>query len=193
MGVFATRSPFRPNGLGLSSVVLERIQWDTPEGPVLHVRGADLVSGTPIFDIKPYLAYTDSHPEAAGGFTAGLAGEKLRVACPEPLLAAVPPESAVLFDSVTACLACQMFSGPSPDAAAPERTAEELLAVSRRVRHLVCVCDEIWRDGVTYETWTETYRRGLAAVCRALAAEFDAVAELSAGCVRMWKGELPDA
>ena len=92
MGVFATRSPFRPNGLGLSSVVLERIQWDTPEGPVLHVRGADLVSGTPIFDIKPYLAYTDSHPEAAGGFTAGLAGEKLRVACPEPLLAAVPPE-----------------------------------------------------------------------------------------------------
>ena len=92
MGVFATRSPFRPNGLGLSSVVLERIQWDTPEGPVLHVRGADLVSGTPIFDIKPYLAYTDSHPEAAGGFTAGLAGEKLRVVCPEPLLEAVPPE-----------------------------------------------------------------------------------------------------
>ena len=76
---------------------------------------------------------------------------------------------------------------------APERTAEELLAVSRSVRHLVCVCDEIWRDGVTYETWTETYRRGLAAVCRTLAAEFDAVAELSAGCVRMWKGELPDA
>lgn len=99
----------------------------------------------------------------------------------------------MLFDSVTACLACQMFSGPSPDAAAPERTAEELLAVSRRVRHLVCVCDEIWRDGVTYETWTETYRRGLAAVCRVLAAEFDAVAELSAGCVRIWKGELPDA
>ena len=59
---------------------------------MLHVRGADLVSGTPIFDIKPYLAYTDSHPEAAGGFTAGLAGEKLRVVCPEQLLAAVPPE-----------------------------------------------------------------------------------------------------
>ena len=75
----------------------------------------------------------------------------------------------------------------------PDYTAEELLAVSRRVRHLVCVCDEIWRDGVTYETWTETYRRGLAAVCRVLAAEFDAVAELSAGCVRIWKGELPDA
>ena len=85
MGVFATRSPFRPNGLGLSSVALERIEWDTPEGPVLHVRGADLVSGTPIFDIKPYLAYTDSHPDAAGGFTAGLAGES-----PASLLDAVP-------------------------------------------------------------------------------------------------------
>ena len=71
MGVFATRSPFRPNGLGLSSVALARIEWDTPEGPVLHVRGADLVSGTPIFDIKPYLAYTDSHPEAAGGGASG--------------------------------------------------------------------------------------------------------------------------
>ena len=90
MGVFATRSPFRPNGLGLSSVVLERIEWDTPEGPVLHVRGADLVSGTPIFDIKPYLAYTDSHPEASGGFTAGLAGEGLTVECPAALLDAVP-------------------------------------------------------------------------------------------------------
>lgn len=90
MGVFATRSPFRPNGLGLSSVALERIEWDTPEGPVLHVRGADLVSGTPIFDIKPYLAYTDSHPDAAGGFTAGLAGERLTVECPAALLDAVP-------------------------------------------------------------------------------------------------------
>lgn len=90
MGVFATRSPFRPNGLGLSSVALERIEWDTPEGPVLHVRGADLVSGTPIFDIKPYLAYTDSHPDAAGGFTAGLAGESLTVECPATLLDAVP-------------------------------------------------------------------------------------------------------
>ena len=87
MGVFATRSPFRPNGLGLSSVVLERIQWDTPEGPVLHVRGADLVSGTPIFDIKPYLAYADSYPDAAGGFTGGDAGEMLAVDFPPELLA----------------------------------------------------------------------------------------------------------
>ena len=71
-------------------MALERIEWDTPEGPVLHVRGADLVSGTPIFDIKPYLAYTDSHPDAAGGFTAGLAGERLTVECPASLLDAVP-------------------------------------------------------------------------------------------------------
>lgn len=92
MGVFATRSPFRPNALGLSSVRLDRVELDPALGPVLHVSGADLMDGTPIFDIKPYLAYTDSHPEAAGGFTAGLAGEKLRVVCPEQLLAAVPPE-----------------------------------------------------------------------------------------------------
>lgn len=73
-------------------MALTRIEWDTPEGPVLHVRGADLVSGTPIFDIKPYLAYTDSHPDAAGGFTAGLAGERLAVSCPVELLEALPPE-----------------------------------------------------------------------------------------------------
>ena len=90
MGVFATRSPFRPNGLGLSSVVLERIQWDTPEGPVLHVRGADLVSGTPIFDIKPYLAYTDAHPEARGGFA--LTTDAVRVDCPAQLLDKLPEE-----------------------------------------------------------------------------------------------------
>ena len=86
-----------------------------------------------------------------------------------------------------------MFSGPQPDAAAAARTARELLTVSRHPRHFVCVCDELWRDGVTYEPWTEHYRRGLAEISRALAAEFDAVAELAAGCVRVWKGELPDA
>ena len=69
MGVFATRSPFRPNHLGLSSVRLTAVEPDTPQGPVLHVLGADLVDGTPIFDIKPYLPYTDSHPDADRGFT----------------------------------------------------------------------------------------------------------------------------
>ena len=69
MGVFATRSPFRPNALGLSSVRLDRVELDPALGPVLHVSGADLMDGTPIFDIKPYLPYTDSHPDAVGGFT----------------------------------------------------------------------------------------------------------------------------
>ncbi len=66
IGVFATRSPFRPNEIGLSSVRLDRVELNTPDGPVLHISGADLMDGTPIFDIKPYLAYTDSHPEARG-------------------------------------------------------------------------------------------------------------------------------
>ena len=69
VGVFATRSPFRPNPIGLSCVQLSRIDLDSPDGPVLWVRGADLMDGTPIFDIKPYLPFADSHPEASGGFT----------------------------------------------------------------------------------------------------------------------------
>lgn len=68
VGVFASRSPFRPNGLGLSSVRLDRVEWDTPRGPVLHVLGADLMDGTPVYDIKPYVTYADSHPEARSGF-----------------------------------------------------------------------------------------------------------------------------
>lgn len=68
VGVFATRSPFRPNALGLSCVKLDGVDI-TSEGPVLHVSGADLMDGTPIFDIKPYVPYADAHPEASGGFT----------------------------------------------------------------------------------------------------------------------------
>ena len=68
MGVFATRSPFRPNPIGLSCVRLERVDLHTPKGPVLVVAGADLMDGTPIYDIKPYLAFSDSHPEAKSGF-----------------------------------------------------------------------------------------------------------------------------
>lgn len=79
IGVFATRSPFRPNPIGLSSVVLERIEYTDDRGPVLHVRGADLMDGTPIFDIKPYVAYADSHPGASGGFTDTAEFKKLRV------------------------------------------------------------------------------------------------------------------
>ncbi len=68
LGVFATRSPFRPNPLGLSCVKLERVEWDGPQGPVLHILGADLVDGTPIYDIKPYVPYADCRPEATEGF-----------------------------------------------------------------------------------------------------------------------------
>ena len=89
-GVFATRSPFRPNPIGLSSVKLERIEIDTKLGPVLHVSGADLMDGTPIYDIKPYIAYTDSHPEAISGFASKPAEYLLEVEFPEELLQKVP-------------------------------------------------------------------------------------------------------
>ncbi len=82
-GVFATRSPFRPNPLGLSSVKLEKIELDSPEGPLLFVSGADLMDGTPIYDIKPYIPYADSHPEATGGFTDTTEKRKVEVIIPE--------------------------------------------------------------------------------------------------------------
>ena len=91
MGVFATRSPFRPNNLGLSSVRLERVELHTPEGPVLHVSGADLMDGTPIFDIKPYIPYADCHPDAQAGFTAQLDERMVTVECPPELLQRCPP------------------------------------------------------------------------------------------------------
>lgn len=92
MGVFATRSPFRPNSIGLSSVKLNRIELQSPNGPVLYVSGADILSGTPIFDVKPYLAYTDSHPDASGGFSLSSKEEILKVDFPENLLQQIPPQ-----------------------------------------------------------------------------------------------------
>lgn len=86
MGVFATRSPFRPNALGLSSVKLIKIQYDGEWGPTLWVSGADLMDKTPIYDIKPYLPYADSHPEAKGGFTDCSEGRQLQVSFPRELL-----------------------------------------------------------------------------------------------------------
>lgn len=91
MGVFATRSPFRPNAIGLSSVRLERIETDPVLGPVLHVRGADLMDGTPILDIKPYLPYTDSHSDARGGFAPG-PQIFLKVRATPGVLAPIPPD-----------------------------------------------------------------------------------------------------
>jgi tRNA-Thr(GGU) m(6)t(6)A37 methyltransferase TsaA len=89
-GVFATRSPFRPNPIGLSSVKLEKIEMDPKLGPVLHVSGADLMDGTPIYDIKPYIAYTDSHPDAISGFASKPAEYLLEVTIPDDLLDKIP-------------------------------------------------------------------------------------------------------
>lgn len=86
MGVFATRSPYRPNDIGLSSVILEKIEFDEQKGPVLYVAGADLVDGTPIYDIKPYIAYADSHPEASEGFAGAVKNKELQVVFPKELL-----------------------------------------------------------------------------------------------------------
>ena len=90
LGVFATRSPFRPNPLGLSLVELEKVVWDGPHGPELQVKGADLMDGTPIYDIKPYLPHIDSHPEARGGFALPAAAHRLEVRFPEVWLEKVP-------------------------------------------------------------------------------------------------------
>lgn len=92
MGVFATRSPFRPNNLGLSCVRLERVEWETPEGPVVHVLGADLMDGTPIYDVKPYLPYADAHPDARGGFTQEQPWRELKVSIPPEREAAFTEE-----------------------------------------------------------------------------------------------------
>lgn len=92
MGVFATRSPFRPNPLGLSSVKLESIEYHPELGPILHVSGADLMDNTPIYDIKPYLPYTDSHPEANGGFAEPVKDYALEVNVPEHLLSIIPAQ-----------------------------------------------------------------------------------------------------
>ena len=92
MGVFATRSPFRPNNLGLSSVKLLGVEHTAEFGTVLHVGGADLMDGTPIFDIKPYIPYGDCHPEATGGFTDRAGEFLLKVEFPEQLLQILPVE-----------------------------------------------------------------------------------------------------
>lgn len=92
MGVFATRSPFRPNPIGLSSVRIDHIDYGCPDAPVIHVLGADLMDGTPIYDIKPYIPYTDAHPEARGGFTDTTEWQPLEVVVPEELQQNVPEQ-----------------------------------------------------------------------------------------------------
>ena len=92
MGVFATRSPFRPNAIGLSVVKLEEIRDDAALGTVLIVSGADLMDGTPIYDIKPYIPFSDSHPDAVGGFSDEHLSDSLTVHFPDDLLSLIPPE-----------------------------------------------------------------------------------------------------
>jgi tRNA-Thr(GGU) m(6)t(6)A37 methyltransferase TsaA len=92
MGVFATRSPYRPNALGLSSVRLLGLEQDDKQGIILRVAGADLMSGTPIYDIKPYLPFTDSHPEASAGFAGDVLDHSLQVVFPPKLAQRIPPD-----------------------------------------------------------------------------------------------------
>lgn len=92
MGVFATRSPFRPNPIGLSCVELLAIDYDAPDGPALVVGGADLLDGTPIFDVKPYVPHADCRPQARGGFADAHREDRLAVDFPPRLEALVPPD-----------------------------------------------------------------------------------------------------
>jgi adenosylcobinamide kinase/adenosylcobinamide-phosphate guanylyltransferase len=102
-----------------------------------------------------------------------------------------PDDAAVLFDSVTALLANEMFgAGFNPDA--PERALNELLALSEKCADFICVADEVFRDGAVYDETTETYRRGLAAILRGLAESFDTVAEVACGIPKLYKGGLPE-
>lgn len=103
MGVFATRSPFRPNNLGLSCVKLEGVRLDEQLGPVIEVSGADLVDGTPILDIKPYLPYADCRVDATGGFTDPLDGQTLQVNCDPALLERFAPQQREGLLGVLAC------------------------------------------------------------------------------------------
>lgn len=108
----------------------------------------------------------------------------------EQCRARIAPEGTVLLDSVTALLANEMFHS-SPDEQAQERALREILWLSSYCKHLICVCDDIFRDAGRYEAWTERYRRDLAILCRRLAAEFEVVCEETAGLPKLWKGSLP--
>lgn len=103
VGVFATRSPFRPNSIGLSCVRLLGVDLHTKDGPIIRVAGADLVDGTPIFDIKPYLPYADCHPEAVDGFDGKRQGALLTVVFPPELEALIPPEKRAGLRQALAC------------------------------------------------------------------------------------------
>ncbi|MBR6362168.1 tRNA-Thr(GGU) m(6)t(6)A37 methyltransferase TsaA [Bacteroidales bacterium WCE2008] len=102
IGVFASRSPFRPNGLGLSAARILRIEKDGPEGPVIHVSGADLMDGTPIYDIKPYVTYADSRPDARSGFVDANSWSTLEVIIPAGIAAKLPEKARKMISGVLA-------------------------------------------------------------------------------------------
>ncbi len=102
LGVFATRSPFRPNNIGLSCVRLDHLEDNAELGPVIHVLGADLMDRTPIYDIKPYVAYADAHPDARSGFVDDTVWEPLSVELPQSLASKVPADSVEVLKSVLA-------------------------------------------------------------------------------------------
>lgn len=102
MGVFATRSPYRPNPIGLSCVQLESVEFTEKGGPILHILGGDFLDGTPVLDIKPYLAYVESHPDALGGFALQSTEPILQVKIPPAFLALVPEEKRQALISVLA-------------------------------------------------------------------------------------------
>ena len=108
MGVFATRSPYRPNPIGLSCVEISSIELQTSEGPVIYVKGADLMDGTPIYDIKPYIRYADAHPEAKCGYVDGLSERRLNVSMSPELVAKVDD------DDVLAAMVEMLSLDPRP-------------------------------------------------------------------------------
>ena len=147
-------------------------------GPMIYWATMEPVDGEDRDRIRRHV-----EDRAGWGFTTLERGRDLRLAAEEV------KDATVLLDSVTAALGNEMFIADGVDFHAAAGLAGDLLFVSTRCRHFVCVCDEIWRDGFTYDETTEAYRRGLAEICRTLAAEFDAVYEVTAGLVRVWKGE----
>ena len=123
---------------------------------------------------------------AGWGFETVERGKKLPEALTE-----IAPVGTVLFDSLTAYLANEMFGENGFDASAAARCIKELETVSASFENFVCVCDDLWRDGEIYDAWTESYRKGLAEICKSLAAEFDIVCEVVCGLPHLWKGALP--
>lgn len=147
-------------------------------GPMIYWATMEPVDGEDRDRIRRHV-----EDRAGWGFATLERGRDLRLGC------GGTEGATVLLDSVTAALGNEMFTADGVDTTAAARLAGDLLFISRHCRHFVCVCDEIWRDGCIFDETTELYRRGLAEICRSLAAEFDAVYEVTAGLVYVWKGE----